>query len=82
MSGAASVVGAILGIATLKIPRNVVGLMPLVEKAHGPTYRRIDEWLGAFVAIKLLGDAPRGLNRIERKSIAVKRAQKQTTPSE
>jgi len=31
MGGAASVVGALLGIASLKIPRNVSGFMPLCE---------------------------------------------------
>jgi aminopeptidase len=37
MAGAASVVGTILGLASLKIPRNVVALMPLCENMPSGT---------------------------------------------
>jgi len=37
MAGAASVVGSLLGIATLKIPRNVIGFMPLCENMPSGT---------------------------------------------
>jgi aminopeptidase len=37
MAGAASVVGAILGMALMKIPRNVIGVMPLCENMPSGT---------------------------------------------